>query len=382
MHAPVRCQAVEATAADAIREVAGQLHDVLSARRAEMDAAARLPADLAAELAAAGLMRMGVAADLGGPEVHPVEQLQVIESLAGVNPAAAWCVMISSTTSLLSGWLAGDAAEAVFGDPLGIWAGGVAPSGRLVDGVLSGRWAFGSGCQNATWFAGGAVGPEGDYRLCAVPAVAVRIDETWDTVGLRGTGSHHWSVDGAAVPADFQVDMFRGAPVSSAPLYGMGLFGMLASAVAAVGLGAARAALDALVDLAAAKTPAFATRSLATRSPVQAEVARNDAALGAARTYLHSCVRDRFDAAAAGVAASMEARARVRRAAAHAAATAADVVEAAFRLAGGSAAHADAPFGRLLLDVEVLNGHQMVAPSIWEPTGAVLLGLPVERPDL
>src|SRR3954454_24453886 len=97
-----------------------------------MERAGRLPAALAAELAGAGLMRMGVAEAVGGPEVHPVEQLDVIQRLAAANPAAAWCVMISSTTALMSGWVDDAVAVEVFGDPTGIWAGGVAPSGTLV----------------------------------------------------------------------------------------------------------------------------------------------------------------------------------------------------------------------------------------------------------
>ena len=120
-----------------------------------MEREARLSPSLAGELAKADLMRMGVAESVGGPEVAPVEQLDVIEHLATVNPAAAWCVMISSTTALMSGWLAEPAVSEVFGDALGIWAGGVAPSGTLVasddgadgDLVLDGRWTFGSAAR-------------------------------------------------------------------------------------------------------------------------------------------------------------------------------------------------------------------------------------------
>jgi alkylation response protein AidB-like acyl-CoA dehydrogenase len=351
-----------------------------------MEAEGRLPAELASELAAADLMRMGVAEAVGGPEVAPVEQLDVIEALAAANPAAAWCVMISSTTALMSGWLGLDDAVHVFGDPVGIWAGGVAPSGTLAatDGgyLLDGRWTFGSGSQNATWFTGGASTPEADYRLCAVPAADVTIHEHWDVVGLAGTGSHDWSVTEAVVPAGRTVDLFGGSPVSDRPLYQMGLFGPLAAAIAAVGLGAARASIDALVDLAGAKTPTFAARTLATRSTVQAATSRADASLVAAGLYLRSCIDAAYATASTGGTVDVALKAATRRAAVHAADVSADVAASMFRLAGGTAVRNDAPFGRLLRDTQVVNQHLMVAPAIWELTGQVLFGLPVDRPDL
>jgi alkylation response protein AidB-like acyl-CoA dehydrogenase len=367
-------------------EDAADLLPALAAAVEEMERIGRLPASLASDLAAAGLMRMGVAAAVGGPEVDPVAQLEVIERLATANPAAAWCVMISSTTSLMSGWLDEQAAGEVFGDPLGIWAGGVAPSGRLSDDgagfSLDGRWTFGSGAQNATWFTGGALTVDGEYRLCAVPAADVAIHDNWDVVGLAGTGSHDWSVSGACVPAARTVRLFSAAPRSERPLYRMGLFGPLAAAIAAVGLGAARASLDALVELAGGKTPTFATRTLASRSTVQATVSRAEASLTAAQRYLRSCVGEAFDAARVDGAVGVAHKADIRRAATHAAEVSAEVATTSFRLAGGTAVRNDAPFGRLLRDAQVVDQHLMVAPATWELTGQVVLGLPVDRPDL
>jgi alkylation response protein AidB-like acyl-CoA dehydrogenase len=367
-------------------EDAADLLPALAAAVEEMERIGRLPAPLASELAAAGLMRMGVAAAVGGPEVDPVDQLEVIERLATVNPAAAWCVMISSTTALMSGWLDEQPAGEVFGDPLGIWAGGVAPSGRLAADAagcsLDGRWTFGSGAQNATWFGGGALTEDGEYRLCAVPAADVTIHDNWDVVGLAGTGSHDWSVSGACVPAARTVALFSDTPRSERPLYRMGLFGPLAAAIAAVGLGAARASLDALVDLARGKTPTFANRTLASRSTMQAAASRAEASLTAAQRYLRSCVGAAFAAASAEGGVDVARKADIRRAATHAAEVSAEVATTCFRLAGGTAVRNDAPFGRLLRDAQVVNQHLMVAPPTWELTGQAMLGIPIDRPDL
>ena len=84
-------------------------------------------------------------------------------------------------------------SEKVFGDPLGVWGGAYAPLGRATregdQWRLSGTWPWGSGSQNCTWMAGGAVCDDGVFRLLYVPIADVTIIENWDVVGLRGTGT-------------------------------------------------------------------------------------------------------------------------------------------------------------------------------------------------
>jgi alkylation response protein AidB-like acyl-CoA dehydrogenase len=371
---------------ESVVDVAEDFCPVVLACRDEMEATHRLPARVAAELASAGLMRMGVAASLGGPEIHPVQMLDVIDRLAVVNPSAAWCVMISCTTTLASGWMEHSSAAEVFGDPVGVWAGTVAPTATATPTdaglMLEGRWSFGSGCQNATWMGGGALQPDGQHVLCFVPAADFEIIENWDVMGLRGTGSHDWAVAGADVPAQRWANVFSARPVANAPLYRMGLFGPLAAGIAMVGVGAATASVAALVELAGAKTPTFQSRPLAQRPTVQAEVSRAATSLDAARGLLRAAVDASFAQAARGDTPTVSHRAAIRRAATHAAETSANVAAAMFRLAGGTAIRNDAPFARLLCDTQTVTQHLMVGPATWEVTGQQLLGLPADRPDL
>ncbi|MEK8145919.1 hypothetical protein NKH18_45980 [Streptomyces sp. M10(2022)] len=85
-----------------------------------------------------------------------------------------------------------------------------APVGRLTgvdDGYrLTGRWSFSSGCEHADWALLGAlvVGAQGrpvDFLTVLVPRSDYRIEDVWDVVGLRGTGSNDILVDSAFVPA-------------------------------------------------------------------------------------------------------------------------------------------------------------------------------------
>lgn len=352
----------------------------------ETESAGRLPADLATTLAEAGLFRQLVPASLGGGEVHPRQLVASIERISAANGSVGWCVMIAATTAAMSGWLPRSAAADVFGDPLGVWGGAYAPLGRAVrDGDhwrLSGTWPWGSGSQNCTWMAGGAVCDDGVFRLLYVPAADVTIIENWDVVGLRGTGSHDWSVADAVVPVERSVDLLGGAAVESGPLYQFPLFGLLALGIASVSLGLGAAALDELAELAGAKTPSLQRRKLAERGTVQAEVARSTAQLRSARAYVMGAIDDAWESAVDGHPPTIEQRANLRLAATHAAHTAVDVVRSSFALAGGTAVRNDSPLARILRDANVVTQHLMVSPVTYEPVGRVLLGLPVELLDL
>ena len=130
----------------------------LAPRAAEAGAGAerarRLPPDLVAAIAEAGLFRMLTPRAAGGLEVEPAAMVAAVEALAAGDAAAAWCVAVSATSGMLGAYLPADDARAIFGDPMTIAGGVFAPKGRAVaaDGGYraSGRWAFASGCETAT----------------------------------------------------------------------------------------------------------------------------------------------------------------------------------------------------------------------------------------
>lgn len=353
----------------------------------------QLAPELVSALSEGGLFRMLVPASVGGGECAPAEMVAAIEELARADAAAAWCVGVSATSGALAAYLPEDAAREVYGDPMSVAGGVFAPKGRAVaeDGGfrVSGRWPFASGARNCRWLMGGSIvdggdaagGGRPDVRLMLFPAADVEVIDTWTADGLRGTGSHDMAVDGAFVPAGREASLMTGEPREQGALYRFPMFGLLALAIAATGLGIARGALSDLAELAGAKTPTLGTRSLAARPDTQARTARAEAALQSARALLYETVENAWAEAADGPV-SVDARARLRLAATHAMTAGAEATDAAYSLAGGTSVYATSPLQRRFRDIHVATQHMVVGPSTWELAGRVLLGVEVDTDQL
>lgn len=357
---------------------------LLAGRSAEIEAARRLPADLAEALAGLGLMRLLTPAACGGPELHPAVFFRAIERVARADASAAWCCFISCTSALVAAWLPESQARALFARP-GLKAAGVfAPRGRAVpegDGYrISGRWAWGSGLQHADLVVVGCLvpGQEAAGVLSGVvPAAQVRGLDNWTSVGLCGTGSGEFEIVSAWVPAVHTARLSE-APVQAGPLYRFPVFGLLALAIASVASGIARAALDEFTRLAAGQVPQGGQRTLAQRATVQEAVARAEAQWRGARAFVFDAVDAAWPQAAAGAAIDVPARRDLRLAATHLVHTAAAVVDRLHTLAGGSAIFATSPLQRALRDVHVATQHMMVGEPTWELAGRLLLGQPTD----
>jgi alkylation response protein AidB-like acyl-CoA dehydrogenase len=222
-----------------------------------------------------------------------------------------------------------------------------------------------------------------DVRLMIAPTSAYTIHDTWDVTGLRATGSNDVSLEDERIPLAHSASVFSDTPVSDGPLYAFPLFGLLAVAIAGVGLGAARGALDDLTELAGAKTPTGGgRRTVAERSTVQAEVARAEAALRAARAGLYEAITEAWDASLAEGVIPVSARTGLRLAATHATAVGAQVTHTAYLLGGGTAIYGTSPLQRRYRDANVATQHMLVAPATWELTGRLLLGLDTDVTQL
>jgi alkylation response protein AidB-like acyl-CoA dehydrogenase len=263
---------------------------------------------------------------------------------------------------------------------------------RPVDGGfrVSGRWAWGSGTANADWILGGCrvegepPAPDGRPpapRLMIARAEEVERLDTWHVAGLSGTGSGDFAFHDVFVPGRRALRLGVDRPLAR-PLYAFPAFGLLAMGIAAVALGLAGAAIEALVDLAGAKRPQGSRRSLAERPAAQSDVAEAQALARSARAFLHEAVDAAWQSARGEGRLRVAHRRDVRLATTHAVRSAARAVDLMYHLAGGSSVYRRSPLQRIFRDVHVATQHAMVAPSTFEVTGRLLLGLETDTTTL
>lgn len=366
------------------------LQPELAARAAEMEEVRRLPADLAAKLAEAGLFRMVTPAAYGGLQCNPRDIVSAVEAVAEANASAGWCVMIGATTAMNAAYMSPDMAREVYNDPLTITGGVFAPMGKaVVDGddyILSGRWQWGSGSANCTWLCGGAMIfedgqmqmlPSGrpDARMMVFPAEDAQLLDTWHTMGLKGTGSGDIEVDGVRIPKARSVSLVTDKPNVDGALYAFPAFGLLSLGVAATAMGNAKGALNAFLDLGRVKKNQGSRKTLGERAVIQAETAQLMAKFRAARAYLMDEIDQTWDVAQVSGEIPVARRAALRMACTHMVRTGADICRATYDMGGGVALFSDNDLQRRLRDAHAMTQHIVTAPATWELTGRLLFGL-------
>jgi alkylation response protein AidB-like acyl-CoA dehydrogenase len=359
--------------------------------RDQLEADRRLPAPLVAALTEAGVFRMLIPAALGGLELEPHAAIAVLEALATADGSVGWCAMIGATGGIFAGFLPEPGAREVYGSDSDVVTGGsFAPNGRAVpvDGGyrLSGRWAFASGSQHCTWLVANAIVMDGDQprrtadgapdlRLLFVPAGDYEILDTWTTGGLRGTGSHDFTVSEVFVPERRGFGFLTGRSALGRPLYRGPLTTWFGPMVAAVALGIARASIETLSDLAGRKVPTLRQNLLRERVLVQVQVAQAEAQLRSARAFLYETVKDVWCSVSAGNEPSVEELHLLRLAGAHAADSALAAVEKMYKAGGGTSVYSRSPLDRQMRDVHAATQHIGVSHIHYELAGRIFLGM-------
>jgi alkylation response protein AidB-like acyl-CoA dehydrogenase len=366
----------------------------IGSRSEEIEAAGRIPPDLIAKLVAARVFRTSIPKEFGGDENSPAAQLEAFERIAITDGATGWCVMIGAAVGFLSGYLQTEGGSEIFADPKVITGGALAPTGRAtpVDGGyrVTGRWRFVSGIEHCAWLVGGAVrsdagsSGEGEVVWTFFPAADIEIRKTWRVSGLCGTGSHDMAVHDVFVPSRRTFTQRDTDPDRRRPeaLYAFPILGLWAPAVSAVGLGIARAALDEVVRVIRRKVDTNNRTRVAQQSLPQFEIARAEAELRAARALLYGTVDEAWQDILHGKEVSLRQRALLRAAAAHATASAAQVVDTAYSIAGGTSLYLTSPLQRHFRDVHGVTQHAVNARAAFEAAGRVLLGFDAGVPLL
>jgi alkylation response protein AidB-like acyl-CoA dehydrogenase len=373
-------------------EAARGLKPLVDSLRNRFDHERQLPRALVDAVGAAGLFGMWLPRSLGGAELDPLSFLTVIEELARQDGSLGWCTVVAAGYARLAGSLPDDVAAEIFGSGRSILAGTTNPSGKAlaVPGGyrVTGRWSYGSFIGHSHWVLGNCVthdagdprrdasgGP--DFRLCLFPREQVEVFDIWRVGGLRATGSDDYQVTDLFVPEGRTIPLSGASPVPRQP---GALFApmpnTLVSFIAIVALGIARAAIEALTELASAKTPTGSHSVLRDKPLAQADRARAEALVRSGRAFLFDELGSVWDQMLAGHPVTARSRMLVRLAAYQAMQNAIQAVDLMFALGGGTALFEGNRLERCFRDVHAAGQHGAVAAmSNLEPIGRVLLGL-------
>ncbi len=155
-------------------------------------------------------------------------------------------------------------------------------------------------------------------------------------------------------------------------------YDIAAPAIAAVGLGLARACIDAFTALAAVKVPAIGSVTLASQHTIHQRVGKAEALLRSARAYLYTTMDEVFARHATGAPVTDNDSAALRLATSYSAQCAVDAVDLIFDAAGGTAIYQSSRLERCFRDAHMITHHMMAAPANIEMVGQFLLGGPLQ----
>ena len=347
---------------------------LLRANAAAIEDGRRLTPEVHHALVEAGMYRVTMPPGLGNDGGTLPEGMRVLETLAKGDASTAWSVWSALGLPAASAFISEEGATEIFSAADACVVNSEAAFGRAVavDGSyrVTGRWPFMSGVHQATHVGGFCfvfdgeeqrVSPSGEPAVIAPvwPIADATIIDTWDTTGLRGTGSDDVEVRDLFVPDHRVFDFTREPRMGLSPIQYVDLDNAGNVTLAAMALGIAQSALETFRALGALKKLAdgepFSTSPIAILALGNAEVR-----LAQARGHLYETTEMMWDELIEGAYVGDAWFARTALASVSAVDTAIDVVSALYRAAGAGAIFHSRPLDRCLRDIYTLGGHRMI----------------------
>lgn len=362
------------------------LQPMLRENEALANSERRVPQQNIDALREAGFFLALQPAKWGGHELDPQDFFRMQMAIAECCMSTAWASGIVAVHAFQIALMDAQAQEDVWGQNIHTRvSSSYAPMGKVepVEGgfKFSGRWGWSSGCDHCTWALLGGILPDGTYRTFLVPNTDYRIEDTWHSMGLRGTGSNDIVVEDAFVPehrTHKQSDGFAGTNPGvtgdSAPLFHLPWAQIFIRVVSTPAIGAARDALALYTDLVKGKASGDVTK-LAQDTGTQARIAQARNSIEEMSTVLISNFDTMLAQVRAGQKIAIDDRILYRYQASLVIEKSIEVVDSLFSSAGGSSVFEGSPIQQRFLDIHTARAHVANNPTAFERNlGAVALG--------
>ena len=359
-------------------EILGKVRELLptlTERAAEAEELRRVPPETIKALQETGFFRMLQPARYGGFESHPLDFYTAVRLIGSACGSTGWVASVLGVHPWHVGLFDDRAQQEVFGDDQDTRiSSSYAPTGRAkaVEGGFrfSGKWSFSSGCDHATWvLLGGLVmndeGKPIDFRTFLLPIADYTINDVWDTVGLRGTGSNDIVVDDVFVPEHRALSMAHtarcvcpGQEVNPGPLFRMPYGTIHPYAVTAPIIGMATGAYALHVGATRDRVRAAYLGEKSVDDPfAQVRIATAAADVDVAWWTLEKDINDEWAHAVAGTKIPIDLRLRARRDQVLGSGRALAAIDLLFESAGGKAINAGLPLPRFWRDAHAARVH-------------------------
>jgi len=362
------------------------LQPMLRANAARAREERRVPVENVQALREAGFFLALQPAEWGGAEVDPQYFFRAQAAIAEACMSTAWACGIVSVHAFQLALMDRRAQQDVWGDDIHTRvSSSYAPMGKVtpVEGgfQFSGRWGWSSGCDHCTWVLLGGILPDGSYRTFLLPRSDYKIEDTWNSMGLQGTGSNDIVVDDVFVP-DYrthkQSDGFEGTnpgvTEDSATLYSMPWAQLFVRVVSTPAIGAARSALGQYTELVKGKASGDVTK-LAQDTGTQMRIAKARNTIEEMSGVMYTNFDRMMDALREGEVIAIDDRILYRYQASLVIEKSIEVVDSLFSSAGGSSVFLGSEIQQRFLDIHTARAHVANNPtSFARNLGSIMLG--------
>jgi 3-hydroxy-9,10-secoandrosta-1,3,5(10)-triene-9,17-dione monooxygenase len=176
--------------------VTQQILDLISSKSDEQRASREMSKEVVDALKECGFFTMLLPKQWGGLERRPQEFFAEQVRIAEADMSTAWAGGIIAVHAFQLALMSEEAQREVYeNDPNTLISSSYNPVGaraEMCEGgfMLHGRWGWSSGSGHCTWALLGGVIPGDGYRTFLVPRSQYEIEDTWNVMGLQGTGSN------------------------------------------------------------------------------------------------------------------------------------------------------------------------------------------------
>jgi 3-hydroxy-9,10-secoandrosta-1,3,5(10)-triene-9,17-dione monooxygenase len=359
----------------------------------------RLPPETERELHDTGLFRIMQPKRVGGSEFDYVALVDCADVLGQGDASVAWNFANLASHHWMLGMFDRRAQDEVWNRDANalIASSFIFPAGRAhkVDGgyVLRGSWPFSSGVQSCEWNMLASVVSSDDeadgieYRIFLLNKKDYKVKDTWNAVGLRGTGSNDVEVEDAFVaePMSVSVNDLAGGPtpgsaVNPNALYALPVFSLFPYVLSGAALGNAQACLDDYIGFARHRVSIYNRAKVGDMQSTQIKIAEASAKIDAARLLMRTnCITAMSDAKRNHIP-DIAGKTRLRRDGAFSVNQCTEAVSLLFAASGARSLFLSGALQRQFRDAHAINSHLAFNfDAAGTNYGRVALGLPSEN---